>query len=237
MGWEDKIELVTQPANSPDTNVNDLAFFNSLQADYYDHAPTYSFELIEFVKKAHTDSPISKLKQIWLTYQSYLNKIINHHGSNFYKIPQMGKAKMEREGTLPRVLDVTENAKALLVGGGVAIAPELLEEDNNIIEEWEFKIEGDGILRVYFETWAWPLSVILSVLTTFFETSWLSAVWGCSVSAAIALFWLIYFQQSYGHHLFCRNETNVEILTLVSTWINTRNFLNICFDLEICLSK
>jgi hypothetical protein len=58
MGWEDKIELVTQPANSPDTNVNDLAFFNSLQSDYYDYAPTNSFELIEFVKKAHADFPI-----------------------------------------------------------------------------------------------------------------------------------------------------------------------------------
>jgi hypothetical protein len=35
MGWQDKIELVTQLVNSPD-NVNDLAFFNSLQIDYLD---------------------------------------------------------------------------------------------------------------------------------------------------------------------------------------------------------
>jgi hypothetical protein len=142
MGWEDKIELVTQPANSPDTNVNDLAFFNSLQAAYYDHAPTNSFELIEFVKKAHAEFPISKLKRIWLTYQSCLNEIINNNGGNFYKIPHMGKAKMEREGTLPRVLDVTENARALLVGGA---APIIREEDGDIVEEFEVEIEGDDI--------------------------------------------------------------------------------------------
>ena len=68
MGWEEKIELLTQPPNLLDTNVNDLAFYNSLQSGYYDYAPTNSFELIEFVKKAHADFSIEKLKQIWLTY-------------------------------------------------------------------------------------------------------------------------------------------------------------------------
>jgi hypothetical protein len=148
MGWEDKIELLTQPANSPDTNVNDLAFFNSLQSDYYDYAPTNSFELIEFVKKAHAEFPISKLKRIWLTYQSCLNEIINNNGGTFYKIPHMGKAKMEREGTLPRVLDVTENARALLVGGA---APIIREEDGDIVEEYEFEIEGDDIEGLFLD--------------------------------------------------------------------------------------
>ena len=64
MGWQDKIELVTQPANSPDTNIIDLAFFNSLQTDYYDYALTNSFELIDFVKKAYAEFPISKWKHI-----------------------------------------------------------------------------------------------------------------------------------------------------------------------------
>jgi len=32
LGISERIKLVTQPANSPDANINDLGFFNALQA-------------------------------------------------------------------------------------------------------------------------------------------------------------------------------------------------------------
>jgi hypothetical protein len=35
LGIENKVLVFTQPSNSPDTNINDLAFFHALQAEYY----------------------------------------------------------------------------------------------------------------------------------------------------------------------------------------------------------
>jgi hypothetical protein len=43
-------ELYTQPAQSPDLNVNDLGFFASLQSMYYKTAPTDAMELIDKVE-------------------------------------------------------------------------------------------------------------------------------------------------------------------------------------------
>jgi hypothetical protein len=45
-GNEDAVKLYTQPAQSPDLNVNDLGFFASLQSLYYRTSPKNSLELI-----------------------------------------------------------------------------------------------------------------------------------------------------------------------------------------------
>ena len=39
-----------------------------------------------------------------------MNKILDCHGGSNYKIPHLGKEKLEREGRLPLVLKVTETA-------------------------------------------------------------------------------------------------------------------------------
>ena len=105
-----KISLFNQPAQSPDTNINDLAFFRSIQSLYYEAAPDSEFALIRAVLDAYDNYPSSKLNRMWVTYQSCLNEIIDCHGDNNYKIPHMNKEKMEREGRLPSVLPVTESA-------------------------------------------------------------------------------------------------------------------------------
>ena len=105
-----KITLFNQPAQSPDTNINDLAFFRSIQSLYYEAAPENEFALIRAVLDAYDDYPSTKLNRMWLTYQSCLNEIIECHGDNTYKIPHMGKEQLEREGKLPSVLPVTELA-------------------------------------------------------------------------------------------------------------------------------
>jgi hypothetical protein len=46
-GNEDAVKLYTQPAQSPDLNVNDLGFFASLQSLYYKISPKNDLELIE----------------------------------------------------------------------------------------------------------------------------------------------------------------------------------------------
>ena len=115
MGLENKIKLVKQPPNSPDTNVNDLGFFNSLQSRYYTESPTSSEQIIAMVNKAFVEYPPNLINRIWLTYMSCLNMIIENDGGNHYKIPHMNKAKMEHTNTLPVSLDVTDKAKPHLM--------------------------------------------------------------------------------------------------------------------------
>jgi len=116
LGLSDSIKLVTQPANSPDVNVNDLGFFNALQAMYHSYCPMNSLELIEMVTMCYNEYPTNKINRIWLTYQSCLNEIIKCNGHNNYKIPHMNKDRLERLNRLPTVLDVCEEALALLQG-------------------------------------------------------------------------------------------------------------------------
>ncbi|KAG7341856.1 hypothetical protein IV203_006948 [Nitzschia inconspicua] len=85
------VKLYTQPAQSPDLNVNDLGFFNSLQSRYYQTAPKDALELIEMVEETYKNYPAKKLNRIWLTLQSVMNQVINQRGDNDYTIPHMKK--------------------------------------------------------------------------------------------------------------------------------------------------
>ena len=111
---EGKVKLYTQPANSPDLNLNDLGFFNALQADYYKECPRNADELIAMVYQTYQHYPADRINRIWLTLQGCMNEIINSNGGNQYQLPHMNKDKLEREGRLPSVLDVTEEARAFL---------------------------------------------------------------------------------------------------------------------------
>ena len=103
-------ELYTQPAQSPDLNVNDLGFFASLQSMYYKTAPTDALELIDKVETCFNNYHVNKLNHIWLTLQSCMNEIIEEKGDNKYKIPHTNKARLERLNQLPISLAVTQEA-------------------------------------------------------------------------------------------------------------------------------
>jgi hypothetical protein len=47
-----------------------------------------------------------------------MNEIIKIYGENDYKIPHLNKDRLEREGTLPEVLDAVETARELLATFG-----------------------------------------------------------------------------------------------------------------------
>ena len=103
---EGQVNIITQPANSPDVNVNDLGFFNSLQSYYWRTNPKNAMDLIAMVEKVFKEYPPKKLNRIWLSYLMNLNEIIKHNGGNKYKTPHMNKAKLEREGRLPVTIPV-----------------------------------------------------------------------------------------------------------------------------------
>jgi hypothetical protein len=103
-GEPNAVKLYTQPAQSPDLNVDDLGFFNSLQSKYYRTSPKNSVELIEMVKDAYKKYPLVSLNQIWLTLQSVMNMIIEERANNKFKIPHINKDRLERIDELPYLL-------------------------------------------------------------------------------------------------------------------------------------
>jgi hypothetical protein len=111
---ENKVLLYTQPANSPDVNINDLGFFRALQSLYQRSTPANVGEIIASVQQAYLDYDHVKINRIWLTLQCCLNEIITHHGNNDYQIPHMAKERLEREGQLPVTIPVCDLGVALL---------------------------------------------------------------------------------------------------------------------------
>ncbi|CAM9338776.1 unnamed protein product, partial [Scytosiphon promiscuus] len=109
-GWD--LRLINQPANSPDTNILDLGFFNSIQSLQDRTTPRNVDEMIDAVKVAwNTQSP-KVLNRVWLSLQSCLRETMLAGGNNDYKIPHMNKEKQERAGTLPWQVDCTQEVWA-----------------------------------------------------------------------------------------------------------------------------
>ena len=95
-----------QPANSPDMNVLDLAYFRSIQSLTLETAPKNLSDLIESVEDAFHSYPVDNLDKVFITLQSVLMEVMNARGGNKYETPHMNKDKMLREGTLPMALRI-----------------------------------------------------------------------------------------------------------------------------------
>ena len=109
-GVQNKVLLYTQPANSPDLNINDLALFRALQSAYEEFTPSNADDIIKYVMKAYNEYPTEKINRMWITMQSCMNQIIEHHGNNNYSIPHLKKERLSRFGNLPVSLPVTDAA-------------------------------------------------------------------------------------------------------------------------------
>ena len=81
------IELVVQPANSPDTNKCDLGFFSSLDA-CLPRVRAYKPDLIVAkVHEAFSEYDPAKLQKLEQTWQLILRRISEHDGDNDYVLP------------------------------------------------------------------------------------------------------------------------------------------------------
>lgn len=107
LGLTDKVSFYTQPPNSPDLNICDLGLFNALQSAYYDKAPSNEVQLITMVEETYRDYPTNKINRLFVTLQTIFNSILEHHGDNQFKIPHMGKERLERENRLPLCVTLT----------------------------------------------------------------------------------------------------------------------------------
>ena len=106
-------ELYTQSPNSPDAILLDLGFFRAMQS-FNDAVPRNEEELIEAVGEVYENYPKEKINWTWITLQCCFNQIITHHSDNDYNIDHISKEKLERNGNLPDVIDVVDNAEDLL---------------------------------------------------------------------------------------------------------------------------
>jgi hypothetical protein len=94
-GWD--IQFVTQPPNSPDCNVLDLAFFRAIQSIQYLTPSKDMVELMKNVNAAYAALPLKVCIKVWTTVQMVMNEILLANGNNNYKLPHAGKDKIVRE--------------------------------------------------------------------------------------------------------------------------------------------
>ena len=100
------IQLVNQPANSPDLNVLDLGFFASLQSLNYEKISRNLDDLIQNVKTEFYKYDPDTLNRVFLTLQGCMIEVMKDRGGNRYEIPHMDKDKLEAVGMLPTSLCV-----------------------------------------------------------------------------------------------------------------------------------
>ncbi|ETW01378.1 hypothetical protein H310_06928 [Aphanomyces invadans] len=85
-GWS--IVVRNQPAKSPDLNVLDLGFFNSIQALQQQMVCSSIESLISAVKTAFAELPGSTLESTFGTLQRVIAAIVDAAGDNRYKVPR-----------------------------------------------------------------------------------------------------------------------------------------------------
>ena len=100
------ISLVSQPPNSPDLNVLDLGFFRAIQSIQHQQMPTNIDELVNAVNYAYWSFEPKVLDKVFLSYQYVMREVMKVGGGNNFKLPHAAKDRLEREGTLPKVVQV-----------------------------------------------------------------------------------------------------------------------------------
>lgn len=79
-----KIEVVTQPAQSPDLNCNDLAFFASLQTDTDLVTKKNVHDLVTAVERCWNDYPFERMESVWRILFASFKGILSCGGENKY---------------------------------------------------------------------------------------------------------------------------------------------------------
>eukprot|EP00903_Cladosiphon_okamuranus_P013516 g12588.t1 len=106
-----RIELVDQPPNSPDCNILDLGFFNSIQYLHDRTTPTTVDQLVTEVERAFWAQKSEVLGRVWTTLQNVLQEIMLARGDNTFKLPHVRKQTAERRNeALPAELPCSQEA-------------------------------------------------------------------------------------------------------------------------------
>lgn len=96
-----RIEVVTQPAQSPDLNCNDLAFFTSLQSDTDLVIKKSMKDLVTDVEHCWNNYPTEHMESVWRVLFASFKGILSCGGENRYSHhtgSRTAHAKSDREG-------------------------------------------------------------------------------------------------------------------------------------------
>ncbi len=136
-GWQIRFEF--QPPNSPDTNVLDLGFFRSVQSLQIKERATTIDGIVDATYAAWNKIKHETLWNNFRTYELVLVEILRHDGDNNFKLPHVGKAKLERLGQLPAQWtcpsDVKTAAVARLAAADVAVYKSTMDEEVKSAQE------------------------------------------------------------------------------------------------------
>lgn len=105
------MSLRFQPPNSPDMNILDLGFFNSLQSIQYKKHTNTKEELKAAVFEAFDEMTRVTTNKVFLTLQKVHEQTILHDGGNDFKLPHCRKAVLARQGLLPLSWTVSDELK------------------------------------------------------------------------------------------------------------------------------
>jgi hypothetical protein len=133
--------LIFQPAQSPDTNICDLAFFASIQSLYYKKANIKTnVDLINAVRDCFCNYDPNLLNRAFLSLFMNYNCVLSNNGNNKYKTPHMGKEMLERTGMLPitiRAVNIADNVPDLGYLNENDVAGDLEELLDDVLVEEE----------------------------------------------------------------------------------------------------
>ena len=105
------IQLVKQPPQSPDLNVLDLGYFNSIQSLQQTKVCHEVEDLVSAVVESYVELDNRKLVNIWMTWKLVMLEVIRVGGDNTYVIPHINKAKLEKEGLVRTEVLIKEDVK------------------------------------------------------------------------------------------------------------------------------
>ncbi|XP_042067380.1 uncharacterized protein LOC121810697 [Salvia splendens] len=103
-----EFHLISQPPNSPDTNVLDLGYFRAIQSLQDDKMATSVDDLFRNVFTSFEELSPQTLNRVFITLQSCLTAILQVQGKNDYKISHLNKDRLYRTEGLPLQLQVEE---------------------------------------------------------------------------------------------------------------------------------
>ncbi|CAN0094704.1 unnamed protein product, partial [Sphacelaria rigidula] len=83
-GWV--VELVTQPAQSPDFNVNDMGFFASLKSRVWEINASSIDELVKTIFQQYEEYDGTTLKRVWQSLFKVHNQTLRRMGDKDFSV-------------------------------------------------------------------------------------------------------------------------------------------------------
>ena len=97
-------ELVTEPAQSPDLNVNDLGFFASLKSRVWGINASTIEELVKTIFEQYEEYDGDALERVWQCLFKVYNQTLRKFGDNDLSVEHAGVRVRQRAGTLEWVV-------------------------------------------------------------------------------------------------------------------------------------